>query len=339
MNLKFITNNEKLKEQVASFITILKDKVTTFTSQTSGSTGKPKTITINKEYAKKSANATLNFLSITKNDTALLCLSIDTIGGKMMVVRAMERNLQLLITTPSSNPLKSINETIDFIALAPIQLHTILNESPEKLKSIRSIIVGGGNISDSTITLLNKYQITVFQTFGMTETISHIALRKVGFEQEECYTTLEGITISENKNQLCIHAPQLGIPTLLTNDLIELKNEKQFKWIGRADYVINSGGIKIQIEELEKELSQKINRPFFITSNKDDKLGQKVVIVFEGKPDNQLNLKTFYSFLKNNYHIPKEIVFAEEFFYTNSAKINRIATLVTLKSEDFKPLL
>jgi O-succinylbenzoic acid--CoA ligase len=339
MKLTFLTNNEKIKIQVASFLELLTSNSSHFEVKTSGSTGEPKTILIKKEFAFHSAKATLNFLNINEQDNALLCLSTDTIGGKMMLIRANLHNLHLLVVEPSANPLKNSSESIDFMAIAPIQLHTILVENPEKLKSIRSIIVGGGMISDSTIELLKQHQITVYQTFGMTETISHIALRKVGFENEEYYSTLENIHVYKTNNQLVIKAPTLGIDALTTNDLIELKNEHQFKWMGRADFVINSGGVKIQIEALENELHQKIKNRFFITSGKDERLGQKVILVVEGAPANELEQKSFYSFLKNKYHVPKEIVFVEHFEYSKSDKINRIATLIAVKNGDFKQVL
>lgn len=339
MKLTFLTNNEKIKIQVATFLELLTSNSSHFEAKTSGSTGKPKTISIKKEFAFNSAKATLDFLNIKEQDNALLCLSTDTIGGKMMLVRAQFHNLHLIVVEPSANPLKNISESIDFMAIAPIQLHSILEENPEKLKSIRSIIVGGGMISDSTIELLKQHQIAVYQTFGMTETISHIAIRKVGFENEEYYTTLENIYVYEENNQLIIKAPMLGIDALATNDLVELKNEHQFKWMGRADFVINSGGVKIQIEALENELHQKIKNRFFITSGKDERLGQKVMLVVEGAPVRELEQKSFYSFLKNKYHVPKEIVFVEHFEYSKSDKINRIASLIAVKNGDFKQVL
>lgn len=339
MKLEYITNNEKIKGQVAYFLEKLEDNSDFFFTTTSGSTGKPKTIKIDKGFAKNSAFATINFLKLKSSDSALLCLNIDTIGGKMMLVRSLVNNMTLYVEEPSSNPLRNCTQKIDFIALAPIQLNTILVESVEKLKSIQHIIIGGGIISNATINRLKDEKLTVYQTFGMTETISHIALRKVGYETDEYYTALDNIHISSVNNQLCIHAPGLGIQELVTNDLIELKNNKQFNWVGRADFVINSGGVKIQIEELEKELQEKISDRLFIFPRASEKFGQKVTLIIEGKEKSDYLSKKFYSFLKNSYHIPKEIVFAERFLLTPSDKIDRLATIETIKSGDFRQVL
>jgi O-succinylbenzoic acid--CoA ligase len=287
----------------------------------------------------ESAKSTIRFLDIHPSDTAFLCLSPTTIGGKMMLVRSSVNNMKLYITPPASNPLREIKVNIDFIAIAPIQLATILAETPEKLKTIRNIIVGGGIISENIVEELQKHQLTIFQTFGMTETISHIAMRKVGFVQEEYYTTLSPATISESKGNLCIHAPHLGIEELITNDAVEIINERQFKWLGRTDFVINSGGIKIQIEELENALQTHINQKFFIHKKTDSTLGEKVVLIIEGNESEKYTNKAFYSFIENHYHIPKEIAFIKRFILTPSDKINRIANFERLNEHGFKQIL
>lgn len=339
MNLHFLKENEKIKKQVASFVEKWSDDSSFFETNTSGSTGIPKTIKINKKNAIESAKSTIRFLKITPSDTALLCLNSETIGGKMMIVRSIVNQMNLYIAPPSSNPIQEIEIDIDFIALAPIQLTTILNESADKLMKIRNIIVGGGIISEHTLEGLKAKKITVYQTFGMTETISHIAMRKVGFEQEEYYTTLLPATVSEKKNQLCIHAPHLGIEELITNDTVEIINKQQFKWLGRVDFTINSGGIKIQIEELERELQNQINNKFFIYKKDDVKLGEKVVLVIEGKEIEKYTKKDFYSFLKNKYHIPKEVAFIKKITLTESDKINRFANFERLNEHGFKQIL
>lgn len=337
MNLQFITKNEKTIQEVATFIKNWDNEVLFFENKTSGSTGNPKTIQIKKEYALVSARATLDFFRLNKGDKALLCLNFGTIGGKMMVIRSIVGQLDLLVAEPSSNPLKNNRESIDFIALAPIQLHSILNENPEQLKAIRVIIVGGGVISEEVEQLLKLNEITVYQTFGMTETISHIALRKVGFETDENYTTLNHVVISEKNELLCIHSPQIGVEQLQTNDSVQIIGKNQFKWLGRADFVINSGGVKIQIEELEKELSHHIEQAFFVYKKNDDKFGEIVVLVIEGHQDDCYLKKQFYSFLGNKYHVPKEIAFIEKIIRTHSEKINRIANFELI--HEFKQVL
>lgn len=336
MNLQFITRNEEIKEQVALFVKNWESDLLYFNTRTSGSTGTPKTIRIEKKHAVVSARATIDFLQLQPSDQALLCLSIHTIGGKMMVVRSILHSMDLYVSEPQANPLKNTNLQPDFIAIAPIQLTTILQETPERLKTIRNILIGGGVISEDVQQLLKQHQITVYQTFGMTETVSHIALRKAGFEQEDCYTTLDHVTVSEKNGRLCIHAPLIGIKELVTNDSAEILNDRQFKWLGRTDLVINSGGIKIQVEALERDLQEHIPGKFFIHAKKDSKFGEKVVLVIEGQEQEEYTRKGFYSFLENNYHIPKEIAFIRDFILTPSHKINRIATFDTIL--DFKQI-
>lgn len=339
MNLQFLTNNEQIKLQVASFIREWEHEFSFFESKTSGSTGIPKIIRIEKKYAEASAQATINFLQLNADDNALLCLSTETIGGKMMIVRSLLNKMHLFIEEPTANPLKNIDILFDFIAVAPIQVVAILQESPEKLRKVRCVIVGGGVLSEATEQLLRQEKITVFQTFGMTETISHIALRKVGYEQEDFYTTLTDISVRDVNGNLCIHAPLIGIQELITNDAVEVLNDRQFKWIGRTDFVINSGGVKIQLEELEKQLQQFIPQKLFVHPKKDEKLGEKVVLIVEGAENDLLTSKAFYSFLENRYHIPKEIGFIPNFILTPSHKINRIANFEQLYEHGLKQIL
>lgn len=339
MNLQFLTNNVQIKEQVASFIREWEGESSFFDSKTSGSTGTPKTIRIEKKHAEVSAQATINFLQLHASDNALLCLNPETIGGKMMIVRSWINCMNLYVEEPTANPLKNAVISFDFIAIAPIQLAVILQESPEKLRKIRCVIVGGGAISEATGQRLKQERITVFQTFGMTETISHIALRKVGYEEETAYTTLRTVTIKDVGGNLCIHAPLIGIRELITNDAVEVLNDHQFKWIGRTDFVINSGGIKIQIEELEKQLQQFIPQKLFVHPKKDEKLGEKIVLIVEGTEQDFLASKTFYTFLENRYHVPKEVGFIPNFILTPSHKINRIANFEQLDEHCFKQIL
>lgn len=330
MKLHFLSENSVNTDQVLFFLEEWNSELPYFLTKTSGSTGAPKSIKIVKEHAINSAKATIQFLGLKDGDTALLSLNPQTIGGKMMLVRSIVHSFELYVCTPSSNPLKDLGQSFDFLSFAPIQLHTILKENPEKLAHSKAIIIGGGVIGSETISLLKQHKLTVFQTFGMTETISHIALRKVGFETEEYYKTIDGITVSERNEQLVIHASSLGLPELETNDRVQILDERTFKWLGRTDFVINSGGIKIQIEQLEKELQPLISVPFFVHGFPDEKLGEQIVLIVEGKKQEHLLRKTYYSALSHPYLIPKKIVFVEKFSRTLSDKINRKATFTTI---------
>lgn len=329
------------REDIDFFLNEWKNELPYFTTQTSGSTGAPKQIRTLKEHAKASAKATIDFLNLKKGDKALMSLNPNTIGGKMMLIRAYEHSLNIHCIRPQGNPLKDITETFDFVSMAPLQLANVLEENPSKMKFAKNTIIGGGIISDKYIQKLEENDLTVFQTFGMTETISHIALRKVGKESEEFYQTINGITVSQNEvdKSLIIHAPKLGLEELHSNDIIELLNPTMFKWKGRTDYTINSGGVKVQIEELEKQLSKLIQQPFFIWSSPHDKLGQQIVLIVEGEIQKEWLTKDFYSNI-NLYHIPKRIGNIELILRTNSDKILRASSYeIVNKKDGFKSIL
>ena len=334
----FLTDNEDVKLKVVSFINEWENDLDFFVTNTSGSTGTPKEISIQKEHAIQSALSTCEALELTSKHTAFLCLHPSTIGGKMMIVRSIVLGMKLIVGELNSNPLVTCDEKIDFIALVPLQLKKMVDECPDKLRAIKTIIVGGGSISAPLENALKEAKITVYQTFGMTETISHIALKKVGFETSEYYTVLASIEISTEENILIIDAPKIDVFNLKTNDLVEIISPTQFKWLGRADFIINSGGIKIIPELLEVQLSHIIKTPFFVSALEDEVLGQKVVMLAEGLADEQLEQKSYYASL-DKFHIPKEIFFLLNFIYTESGKINRTETLKLTNVAGFRKIL
>lgn len=339
MKVSLLTNNETIREKVASFLAHWQDEHAFFETRTSGSTGHPKVIRIAKEHALHSAQATIQALQLKEGAKALLALNPDTIGGKMMLVRAIIGKFDLKVVEPVANPIADLEEIIDFAAFVPMQLRTILNESPEKLTLIRTCIIGGGDVPASLQADLQQQGYTVYQTFGMTETISHIALRKVGFENETAYTLLPGISISVTNGCLEINAPSLGVHQLRTNDQVELVNDRQFIWLGRADFVINSGGFKIHPEQVEQELALSLNQRFFVAGIPDDYYGQKLVIVVEGERTAVCCLKSFYSGLSHPYFIPKAICFLPEFAEVANHKINRSQTLLKAHVTGFEEIL
>ena len=252
--------------------------------KTSGSTGVPKRIYIEKVRMRASARMTCNFLNLHKGDTALLCMPLDFIAGKMMVVRALERGLELLSVEPSSHPLSKASMAgignppcIDFAAMVPLQVWNTL-QVPEERKTlcrIRHLIIGGGAISQSLEQELRKLPINVWSSYGMTETLSHIALRRI---TEECYTPLPGITVSQDQDGcLIINAPHLCPERLFTNDIARFTDDKSFQIIGRRDNIICSGGIKIQIEEVEAWLHSIGYDDVMVTYQDDTALGQALV--------------------------------------------------------------
>lgn len=338
MAIHFLTNNEEIQRKVASFIYEWENDLDFFETETSGSTGIPKKIRLKKKHAIASSRLTGKFLNLQKGEKAFLCLHPSTIGGKMMIIRSLVLDLDLIVGDISSNPFENISESIDFVALVPMQLQTIINGSPFVLKNITNIIVGGGVISNALENELKKNQLTVYQTFGMTETISHIALKKVGFQSEDDFNLLPGVEIETVDHRLKIHFPAIGVEHLLTNDLVEITSPNRFKWMGRTDFVINSGGIKIHPEQIEKELEALFSIPFFVTGLKDEVLGEKLVIVVEGSTNPLFEQKNYYSTLEK-FKIPKEIYYLNQFETTSSGKINRLETLKNIHAAGFRKIL
>ena len=284
--------------------------------QTSGSTGKPKQIVLDKKAMMASAKATGTFFNLQPKSTALLCLSADYIAGKMMLVRAITLGLHLDAVEPNSNPLE--NKKYDFVAMVPMQVANSLN----KLYLVETLLIGGTKVSYQLAESILKTNCKAFESYGMTETISHIAIKPIGAKE---FTILPNVTISlDERNCLVIEALELSQDKIITNDIVEILNERQFVLKGRIDNVINSGGVKIFPEEIEEKLAKFISVRFFISSLPDEKLGEKVILVLEGKPFEVDN--TIFSDL-SKYQIPKEVVFIDKFIETETNKINRKKTL------------
>lgn len=283
---------------------------------TSGSTGKPKPMMVEKKRMLNSARITCDFLGLKPGDSALLCMSLDYIAGKMVVVRSIERHLHLISVSPSGHPLKDIdlkdvngkdvNGEITFAAMVPMQVYNTLQvpEERERLTHIRHLIIGGGAIDASLEKELQALpgNIAIWSTYGMTETLSHIALRRInGAEASEWYQPFDSVKISQTEEGcLVIDAPLVCAETLVTNDIVEIesyiynkveKHDKvekhevvekfRFRIKGRKDNVICSGGIKIQIEEVEALLKPHLEKPFMIAKKKDEKFGEIAVLLTE----------------------------------------------------------
>ena len=262
---------------------------------TSGSTGEPKPLLVEKRRMEASAHITCSFLGLREGDTALLCLPLDYIAGKMMVVRSLTCGLRLLAVSPSGNPLETMTEHIDFAAMVPLQVWNTLqvSEERERLIQIRHLIIGGGAIDDRLAQALAAFPNNVWSTYGMTETLSHIALRRLnGPDRSEWYTPFDGVCVSVNADGcLVINAPAVHDGPLVTNDIAELQLPSQseragreflrFRILGRKDNVICSGGVKIQIEEVESLLRLRVRVPYIITKAPDERLGEQVVMLTE----------------------------------------------------------
>ena len=260
--------------------------------QTSGSTGTPKPMMVEKRRMLASARITCDFLGLRPDDSALLCMSLDYIAGKMMVVRSLERQLRLVTVAPSGHPLSHLSphsshfSPLVFAAMVPLQVYNSLQvpEECERLREIRHLIIGGGAIDEAMAAQLKTFPHAVWSTYGMTETLSHIALRRLsGPEASDWYTPFPSVNLSLSVDGcLIIEAPEVCEERLVTNDIAVLSPEGRFRILGRKDNMICSGGIKIQAEELERQLRPHLSAPFMITKRSDEKFGEVVVLLTEG---------------------------------------------------------
>lgn len=297
--------------------------------KTSGSTGKPKKIQIEKVRMIASAKATNTFFGLDKSKKALLCLSSDFIAGKMMLVRAFVGGFDIHYTEPKSDALLKINGDFDFAAVVPVQLESVLkSEHIQSLSQIKKMIIGGATVRQDLIQSLEQVETEVWATYGMTETITHIALQGLnGKHKTNYFQGLPNVDFQlDERSCLRINAPAVSLNTIQTNDRVELLNTQQFRFLGRVDFVINSGGIKLSPEILEQKLELHLQVDFTFSSKKDDILGERLVLVVEAEKTESLQ-KEIHSIAKkvlDRFEQPKEIVFIENFPKTANNKLDRI---------------
>jgi len=314
VSYSLIKEGDEFEKSIGDFLLDWFDENSYIDLQTSGTTGPPKVIRTNKQTMVNSALATGDFFNLSPGDKALYCLPTKFIAGKMMLVRSFVLGLDIDFVAPSSHPLTK-NETVyDFVAMVPLQAENSLTG----LKNVKKMIVGGASMSKSLEKSLLKVKTEVYETYGMTETITHIAAKKIG---EKSFSILPNIQISQNdKNCLVISAPKITAEPIVTNDLVELINDHQFVFLGRADNVVNSGGIKLIPEQIEEKLSHGIHSRFFVGGVVDAVLGEKLVLVIEG--EKQLIDEAIYNTL-DKYEKPKEVFYLSKFMETESGKIKR----------------
>ena len=317
-----------------SFIKMWMGETKKIQVSTSGSTGPPKQIVITRGQMQRSAQRTVQALNIKEGDTALVCLNTEFIAGKMMLVRALEANLKIIAVDPSSDPFRYIkSQHIDFMAVVPMQLKALVEneEYQEILNRTKAIIVGGVAISTNLLDKIQSIKCPVYATYGMTETISHIALQLLTTEyRSEYFQVLPGVQVSTKDDCLIIEDEILS-EKLITNDLVEIHEPGKFRWLGRADNVINSGGIKINPELIEQKVERiamqlNIEQNYFVGGLPHETLGQQAVLFFEGNPLSELlERQLMDSLIKSApaYHVPKAIRYVPSFSYTETGKINR----------------
>lgn len=315
--------------EIGEFLQKWFDENDTVSVITSGSTGIPKNITIRKEHMINSANATGVFFKLGPGTSALLCLPPKYIAGKMMLVRAMILGWDLHVVAPEKDALTQYDNNYDFAAMVPYQVH----HSIHALQKVKKLIIGGGDISKELNEKLQKVFTEAFATYGMTETVTHIAVKRInGLAKSDAYTALPNVKLSQDERGcLVIDAPNISESKVITNDVVDLLSETSFNWLGRYDHVINSGGIKMNPEQIEEKLAAFIDLPFIISSEKDAQLGERVIIIVENK-DN-IELPDYSEAYKNlhAYERPKRIYSFSKFPYTETEKIKRKKILSSLK--------
>lgn len=292
--------------------------------QTSGSTGIPKLINQLKKQMINSARMTASYFGLDTQTNALLCLPVSYIAGKMMVVRAFVTGMNLITVEPSSNPFSKVSEKINFVAITPFQLVHSLGTLDEM--KIDSVIVGGGEIPYDLELKCQTLSSNIFATYGMTETSSHIAIRAVnGVRRSTYYELLHGVTVSvDSRSCLVINAPEIIQDLLITNDVVAISDSSHFEWIGRFDSVINSGGVKIFPEQVEKKIFSLISERFFIAGLPDPLLGEKVTLFLETGQQDPEQFKDLESILKNvltKFEMPRQIVLIPVFNLSDAGKI------------------
>jgi O-succinylbenzoic acid--CoA ligase len=333
-----------LEREIITFIVEWISGKDTFELKTSGSTGQPKAVTVQRDQMIASAETTLKYLDVTKGGKALLCLHPRYIAGIMMIVRAIVGELELYVISPSSNPLNNKDLICDYelASFVPYQVLEILGKTTSRnnFKKIKNILIGGADLSEDLIKILRPYENRIYQTFGMTETVSHFALRRISEDAvSELYEVLEGIKIGrDERGCLMVEGRITGHKNVITNDLVDLIDDKRFKWKGRIDQVINTGGIIVNINDLESRIryilnAQNINNNFMVAGLSDRRLGEKIILLVE--KDNQLfSENRIIELLRKNlskYEIPREIYTLDKFTLLDSGKIDRRSNLKKLK--------
>ncbi|MGA9269292.1 MAG: AMP-binding protein [Lutimonas sp.] len=314
--------------------------------KTSGSTGVPKTISFTREQMTESARATGQFFDLGERTRALLCLPLDYIAGKMMLIRAMTLGWHLEGVQPGIQLDLADRGSFDFAAMIPLQVENNL----KSLDRIKTLIVGGAPVNWKLQERIKFASTRIYATYGMTETITHIALRPLNQSSkqkissgnrslvDEVYSSLPGVSFdTDARGCLVVRCPRISDTEIVTNDLVDLVSHNSFIWLGRIDNVINSGGLKLMPEIIEQKFSRCVSGRFFAAGLPDSELGERMIFVVEGRPENELldrlkscQVESAGSIMK--YEVPKEIVFVAKFAETDSGKMNRKRTLDLIRS-------
>jgi o-succinylbenzoate---CoA ligase len=322
-----------------------------FVIHTSGSTGPPKHIILQREQLEASARRTLQALDLQPGDRTLVCLNVEAVSGLMMLVRGFLGGLNLTVIEPIANPLafSKPEQPYDFISLVPYQLATIVQQTPAKklvLDFAKAILLGGAPVDAALEREIQKLKAPVYLTYGMTETASHIAWRQLnGPQPEPFFTAFPGLALGQDdRGCLTIRGDVTNYQTIITNDLVNLRDATTFEWLGRADNTINTGGYKVQLEKVEVVLAQallqlQLDCRSFVTALPDPKLGSRLVAVLEGKPleaDTEAALAKELAHFLSKYEQPKAYYYARHFAATPTGKVDKPATLQKIDRKEIE---
>lgn len=288
-------------------------------AHTSGSTGKPKEIKLPKADMRASALATCRYFDITAGSLIAAPLSVNYIAGKMMLVRGIVSGCRVVMLQPSNRPdLAALDRPADLLAVVPSQVDYIIDNHAGK---VRNLLIGGSALPEEIERRLVTAPFASYVSYGMTETCSHVALRRIG-ESGSLYHAMPGISFeSDDRGRLVIVAPDRSFRRLVTNDIVSIQDPFSFRWLGRADNVINTGGIKVFAEEIERKLSAFISQPLYVSGRPDAKWGTRVVLHVEGQP--RPDIEQVCRENLDRYEMPREIIFDSRFERTGSGKIIR----------------
>lgn len=290
---------------------------------TSGSTGTPKMLRVSKRAMLRSAFHTITFFNLQPGHSALLCLSCKYIAGKMMVVRAMAGGFHLITVPVSGYPLQGIDRSIDFAAMTPLQMSNELQQPKNFFPE--TVILGGSPVSRQLSKDLQNCPSRIWETYGMTETLSHVALRPVnGPDASGFFQPMKGVRLSlDERHCLVIEAEGITTRPVVTNDMAELHENGRFRIKGRIDNIINTGGIKVVPEEIEKTIAPYMPAPFFVSSVSHPALGQELVIITEKEiPEEKKFLEKLKKILPS-YHAPRKILVKTPLPRTETGKLIR----------------
>jgi len=315
----YIKEGDANEQAIGEFLLDWFDNKEYIEMRTSGTTGLPKIVRLEKQAMIQSALATGDFFKLEPRNKALLCLPVKFVAGKMMLVRSIILGLDLDVVSPSTEPLASNETKYDFVAMVPLQVQN----SIEALSNVKKLIIGGAKMDTTLEAKLLPLKTEIYETYGMTETITHIAAKKLG---EKVFTVLPNVIIAQDdRGCLVITVPSISEEAIVTNDLVEIIRENQFIFLGRIDNVINSGGVKLIPEQIEAKLIEKINSRFFVTGIPDPVLGEKLILVIEGEKQ---DFEAGFFDVLDKFEKPKEIVFVPKFKENENGKLLRKPSLI-----------